>query len=176
MIRAAIYSAGPSLTESWRGGYDVGIAINRAAFVVPQLYWQWLSAGDLLARPEIFADYPIPASGYFAMRDNMFTQYPKTHNDRHLLIWDALPPLPGDTRFSITASLHLAAYLGAGEITVYGHDQQVIRPTGDPYIDPFAYGENRKQIEGQEVDKAVALLGTIGVHVTFIAQIHQESP
>ena len=129
MIRAAIYSGGPSLEKTWRGGYDLGICINRAAWVIPTQYWQWLSAGDLFNENGVkyFAECPVPSAGYCTMSTTVQCDHPKTHNGKHLLLWDNLfppnGPLPPSTSYSITASLHLAAYIGAKEITVYAHDQ-----------------------------------------------------
>jgi len=158
MIRAAIYSGGPSLEDTWRGGYDLGIAINRAAFVVPQEYWQWASVGDWWTHPELFLDYPIPSAGYFTMRHIVGHEYPKKVNGAHMLTWDDLPPMPPTTSYSITASLHLAAYIGARDITVYGHDQ-------------FEYAGNRKLSESTEVGRAVEMLKKVNVKVNIVQGI-----
>ncbi len=164
-IRAAIYSGGPSLEDTWRGGYDLGIAINRAAKVVPLIYWQWLCAGDLLSNPDVFQDYPIPSAGYFTVNPSVLTDLPPRKNDRHLLAWDALPPLPASTSFSITAALHLAAYIGAKTIDVYGHDQHSTLHI--PYDDEHSGGK-RALAESTEVGRAVSLLDTLPVPVNFI--------
>ena len=166
MIRAAIYSGGPSLEDTWRGGYDLGIVINRAAWVVPQTYWQWIACGDLFTEygKKYFADCPIPSAGYFAMSTTVQCDHPKTHNDRHLLLWDNLfppvGPLPPTTSYSITAALHLAAYIGANSITVYGHDQANRNGIG-------GYDAKRLMSESTEIGRAVELLKTIGLSVTF---------
>lgn len=145
----AIYSGGPKLEETWRGGrHDIGIAINRAAFVVPRTHWEWLCAGDFIDGDHPWTDYPIPDLGYCTRR-------PITCGGRECVQWSKLRHQ--DIQWSISAALLLAGRLLATEIEVYGHNQVITD----------AYTPRRAHSESVEVRDIVDNLTATGTTVDF---------
>jgi hypothetical protein len=119
MTEWAIYSAGPSLVKTMRGGYAGGIAVNAAAKVIPREYYDYLSAGD----PEIYSRIPAPNFGWLILGgfDKQVEAMGPPWTDLLHWVWADIGCAKGCS-FSIVAAMHLAAHLGADTVHLFGHD------------------------------------------------------
>lgn len=139
----AIYSDGPKLRDSFIGGYDIGICINKAANKIPRQLWNWLCAGDLIEHQDLFAEIRTPITGYCCMPSQK-TKLDSFRN-KSVLTWDTIG-VPEGTQWSITASFYLAKWLNSDCIHVYGHNQR---------LRGKRYTKNRKISENAEIKTAL---------------------
>ncbi len=167
MITAAVYSAGPTLIDCWKGGYGIGICVNGASLIVPQREWQWLCCADL----DCFAEdspYPTPSVGCFAMfagKIPVGRRFVTKDWRTHLTVpWLAAGARPA---YTVSMALAIAHSLGADVIDLYGHDGMVGRTNCEGKTDPaYLYTESRAAREAEELRQVQNYLALH--HVTVI--------
>ena len=104
-----------------QGGFDLGIAVNRAALVIPPCWYDWLSAGDA----DIYRELPVPRLGWCSLPPDADRIRQKARWQAvQSMTWDDFPKLrrlEDGPSYSITAALAMADHFGASEIVVFGH-------------------------------------------------------
>ena len=174
---AAIYTAGPSLDKhlermrldvhEWY--YMARIGVNNALNKLPDRFLDWYAAGDACCyRPEYTKNRP--REGWLALceadRTNIFAQEDDWRMLKNL-VWCDLQDLRSisSPSYSITSAIALAWYLGARDITIYGHDGK-----------GFGYENNRAQKEGTEINEITSLLASRQVGVRFVKIESNQEP
>ncbi len=166
-MKAAVYSAGPSIAKTWRGGYGIGICVNGASLIVPRGNWQWLCCGDLDCFDEM-SPYPTPSVGCFAFLPGGGPIGPRFAAKQWLCPSD-IPWLAGGARpsYTISTALALAHALGATSIDLYGHDQEEGVTNCENKSDPlYVYTEARANRESCELRQVQTYLARHHVTVT----------